>query len=348
MKRRKDGRWMKKISIDGTTKYFYSAEQTERKAEQDIQQQLIAYQSKQYNKRHNFLELAEDVIEEKSKTVSNGTLTCYRAALKHLSCFYDSYIEDITPAMLQKKLNQMAIEQFSQSSISKAKIFFGLVINHAILQGINVNNFMSSIKIPKNTVKNKILSATDTDIANIIKSAETANFGMWAMVLLCTGMRRGELTALQAKDIDFELKTIHVWRAAEFINNRPNLKNMPKSVSGVRDIPILDILYDPLLRHCKGLAPDDFIFGGAQPLTETMIKKRWKKYCTDIGINVRQHQLRHAYAKILYRAGVDAKTAQGLLGHADIQTTMNIYTDFSEDVTIKSANMINAFVNNSF
>ena len=90
MKRRKDGRWMKKISIDGTTKYFYSAEQTERKAEQDIQQQLIAYQSKQYNKRHNFLELAEDVIEEKSKTVSNGTLTCYRAALKHLSCFYDS------------------------------------------------------------------------------------------------------------------------------------------------------------------------------------------------------------------------------------------------------------------
>ncbi len=135
------------------------------------------------------MELAEAVIEEKSKTASFGTLTFYKAALKHLSCFYDTYIEDITPSMLQKKLNQMAIEQFSQTSISKVKILFGLELNHSILQGISLNNFMPSIKIHENSAKNKISSATDNDdIAKIIKNAETANFGMWAMVLLCTGM----------------------------------------------------------------------------------------------------------------------------------------------------------------
>lgn len=83
----------------------------------------------------------------------------------------------------------MAIEQFSQTSISKVKILFGLELNHAILQGISLNNFMPSIKIHENSAKNKISSATDNDdIAKIIKNAETANFGMWAMVLLCTGM----------------------------------------------------------------------------------------------------------------------------------------------------------------
>ena len=160
------------------------------------------------------------------------------------------------------------------------------------------------------------------------KNALTTDFGMWAMILLYTGMRRGELAAIQLKDIDFNNGIIHVWRSVEFINNQPVLKDMPKSISGVRDIPILDILKPLLLFHCKDLGDNDFIFGKTAPLTETKIKKRWKKYCKEIDIDIHQHQLRHAYAKILYRAGIDPKTAQGLLGHADIQTTMNILQSF--------------------
>ena len=41
------------------------------------------------------------------------------------------------------------------------------------------------------------------------------------------------------------------------------------------------------------------------------------------------HQLRHTYATMLYDAGVDVKTAQDFLGHADPTVTMNIYTHLS-------------------
>ena len=91
------------------------------------------------------------------------------------------------------------------------------------------------------------------------------------------------------------------------------------------------------------MQPDDFIFGGEKPLTVTQIRKRMDKYTKAIGHRFTNHQLRHAYAKLLYKAGVDAKTAQRLLRYADIQTTMNIYTEFDDEVTRSSVEKINAY-----
>lgn len=345
MKRRPDGRYQKKITIDGISKMFYSSADTERKATLDIQRQLLAYEEKLHKKKHNFLELAEAMLLEKEKTVSHSTCESYRHALKHLKSFYDMDIQDITAPMVQSCLIDMSKRKFSSSAISKTKITFGLVLNYAILNNVPVNNFMSSIKLPKSAVKNKIGSASDNDISSITKTAQTSKFGMWGLILLYTGMRRGELAALQKRDIDFKSGTIRVWRSVEYVQNNPVLKNMPKSISGVRDIPILTVLEEPLREYCKTIPNEHFLFGGDKPLTETVLKRRWKNYCNEIGIQIHQHQLRHAYAKILYRAGVDPKTAQGLLGHADIQTTMNIYTEFSNDVTVKSVNKINQFIN---
>lgn len=56
------------------------------------------------------------------------------------------------------------------------------------------------------------------------------------------------------------------------------------------------------------------------------------------------HQLRHTYATMLYDAGVDVLTAQRLLGHADVQTTMKIYTHLSEQKEQNSINSLNSFI----
>lgn len=347
MFKRKDGRWEHCITISpGRRKTFYSSEPTEKKALADIQKKILQFNNDEIRNKHNFFVLAEKMLEEKESQIAYKTYECYNVSLKHLSAFYEMNIEDITPSMVQNLLNGMARKQYSHSTIAKTKIVFGMVLDYAILHNLSLNNFMPSIKVPKNAVKNKVYSASDKDINLIIKNAQIEEFGMWAMILLCTGMRRGELAAIQKSDIDFKNNVIHVWRSVEFINNKAVLKYMPKSINGIRDIPILSMLKPLLMEMCIKLKKSDFIFGGEKPLSETMIKKRWKKYCGNIGIDIRQHQLRHAYAKILYRSGIDPKTAQGLLGHADIQTTMNIYTDFSEDVTKKSAHKIDEFMMN--
>lgn len=344
MKKRSDGRYMKYVTIaPGQRKAFYSSEKTEAKANADIQRQMLNYAAEAHADTHNFLSIAEKMIEDKERTVSHTTVECYKNALNHLDAFFDCNIEEISPSMLQKLLNRMAAQQYSYSLISKTKIVFGLVLNYAILHDINVNNFMSSIRVPR-VERKKVESVDDYIIDRITKNVDISAFGMWPMILLYTGMRRGELAALQRKDIDFNNDVIHIRRSVEFINNQPKLKNMPKTTNSVRDVPILDVLRPYLQSHCSTCKANDFIFGGDNPLTLTMIKKRWKSYCKTIDADIHQHQLRHAYAKILYRAGVDAKTAQGLLGHADIQTTMNIYTDFSDDVTNKSVGLINSFI----
>lgn len=347
MIQRKDGRWQKSLRINGKKIYFYSSESTKEKAEADINRKMLAYQEEQHNDRHNFKALAEQTIEVRN--IGYKTEETYRLALRHLSPLYAYDIEKIKPSNVQAVLDGMARQGYSFSAISKVKTFFGLILDFAVVEkDLALNNFSSSLKVPKNVSKNKITSPDEEVIDKIKKLAQNensdGNFESWAISLYCTGMRRGELAALQRKDVDLENRIIHVKRSVEFVHNQAKLKDMPKTKNGIRDIPILDIYLPHIEKLCQGLKKEDFLFGGEKPLSETAIKKRWAGFCKHIGIDCRMHQLRHAYAKLLYEAGVDPKTAQHLLGHADIQTTMNIYTDFSNRMNTSALGKINSFL----
>ncbi len=348
MKQRKDGRWCKVKTIDGIKVFFYSTEKTEKQAIKDIENQMIEYKARRHKETHNFKILAEKMLEFQSNSIGYKTIECYNVALKHLSEFNNCNIEDITPAMVQSLIDKMSKKEgYSFSSVSKVKITFGLVIDYAIVhENLIINNFIRSIKIPKGTKKGKVSAPPDFIRDTIIENAEKVEFGMWAMCLLCLGLRRGELAGLQKRKIDFTRNEILIDDAVEFISNQPHLKGIPKTDASIDTVPILNVLRPYLEKMCKGLNPNDFIFGEKKPLSETQIKKRWKKYCNAIGYNFNGHQLRHAYAKLLYEAGIDPKTMQRLLRHADFSTTMNIYTDFSKEMTDKSVDAINQYINN--
>lgn len=236
-------------------------------------------------------------------------------------------------------------QRYSFSAVTKVKIVFGLVMNYAIVQeDLPLNNFAKSIKIPKNTPKSVVSAPQHEVIDTIINSVHKADFSLWAICLLCTGLRRGELAAIQKKDIDFKSNTISVTKAVEFISNQPRIKNIPKTEASIGTVPILDTLKPHLIHLCENIADDDYIFGGVKPLTQCQIRKRWDKYCKTIGHKFNGHQLRHAYAKMIYKAGIDPKTAQRLLRHADFKTTMNIYTEFSKEMTDKSVSALNNYL----
>ena len=348
MTRRKDGRWQHYVKIEGssTPKYFYSSMENEDKAWKDIQTQMINFQNEEKAKLHNFLKIAEAMLSSKEQTVSYATYNDYKYGIEHLKAFHSMDIENITPKMLQKELDNMASKNYSFSAVSKAKTTFGLTLKYAIVEyNLQIVDFMSCIKIPKTAKKGIVHSPDDEVIEAITQNATTQTFGMWAMCFLCTGARRGELNAIQKQDIDFENSSIKIWRSVEFISNQPHLKNKPKTDSSIREAPILDLLKPLLQEMVCNLKPTDFIFGIDKPLTKSAIRRRWEKYCKQIGFDFNGHQLRHAYAKLLYRAGVDVKTAQGLLGHANIETTMNIYTEFDNEVNKREIIKINNLFN---
>jgi integrase len=153
------------------------------------------------------------------------------------------------------------------------------------------------------------------------------------MVMLdgTTGLRRGELIALRWRDIDFELMqanvTHSVWR---------NVEGDAKTEASRKPVPLHSLVIEEL-RKWKLVTlyrtKDDFLFpsiakNGAQPLTPDMILKRHIRPALDrIGVKKRigWHSFRHGLATMLRQKGVDLKTAQEMLRHANSRITADIY-----------------------
>ena len=82
--------------------------------------------------------------------------------------------------------------------------------------------------------------------------------------------------------------------------------------------------------------------GGKSPLPGWFVTDQFDAYRKRTGVTVSPHEIRHGYATALYEAGVDFKLAQKFLGHAQLSTTMDIYTDILDTRIDKVAAQMDA------
>ena len=340
MKQRSDGRWERTVTVNGKRIHFYSTEKTEKKAEADISRQLLEFHAEANKIRHHFGSLVQMVLDQKQEEVEDATYKSYLYASYKLRDLFDCNIEDITPQRFSAVLDDLASKQYSRSTISKVKIIASLACDAAILRGVNVHNFAKGAKIPRKSKRaDQKTPLSDEEIRLVYESASEP-FGMFAFLLLFTGMRRGEALALRKKDINFRESVICVSRSVSYPVNQPVIKTT-KTDSSTRVIPIMPILEKSLKLYVSPLKDNDYLFGGDQPISKTAVVKRWANYTKNVGLDATPHQLRHTFSFLQYRSGTDAKTLQGLLGHANVQTSLNIYTAFSKDVAKASMDKAN-------
>lgn len=160
-----------------------------------------------------------------------------------------------------------------------------------------------------------------------------------------TGIRIGELCALQWKDIDLERGNIVIRRNLQRIRNDEEYEGqekkegktkicvqMPKTTTSVRTIPLADGLLEILKTHQKD--PDQYLISGK--------KKEWTEVRTlqyRFSAILRKcqiqpfhfHMLRHAFASKCVGQGCDIKSLSEILGHSSVQITMNIYVHSSTE-----------------
>ena len=132
-------------------------------------------------------------------------------------------------------------------------------------------------------------------------------------------------------DVDFARNEIHVHAASE---SGTGVIKVPKTAAGVRDIPIHAALL-PKLQAVQG-EPFTPVFptqaGTRQNASN--LRRMWDSFCralgahmgTEVADDLTPYCLRHTFCTDLQRAGVPINVAKELMGHADIQTTANIYT----------------------
>lgn len=231
------------------------------------------------------------------------------------------------------------------------------------------DNVLKELKQARNleTDKRKALTQAEQDLFLDFLKSEKTPFHHWYpifAVMLGTGMRVGEVTGLRWCDIDLEQGIIDVNHTLIYYNHAENgcyfNVHTPKTKAGTRQIPMLDYVKEAFLQEKQYQADNgircevtvdgytDFIFvnrfGGVQHQgTLNKAIRRITCNCNDALLNKNSnpkvllprfscHSLRHTFTTRLVESGVNIKVVQDVLGHKDVKTTLNIYTDATQEL----------------
>lgn len=145
-------------------------------------------------------------------------------------------------------------------------------------------------------------------------------------IAVLTGLRIGEILALRWKRVDFLNETLEVaetYSSGEF--------GPPKTRSSRRVIPMSATLSGTFKQlRPTSCDPESLVFATwkGTPLNDKNLYNRHLAPACD-GIDrprISWHSFRHTHATLLHEAGESLKTAQALLGHSDLETTLGVYT----------------------
>lgn len=328
MTKRKDGRWQQELSttVDGRKKriFFYGDTKSQ------VLKKIAEYRESAANGL-TFDAVADIWWEQTEPAIAPNSRKNYKPAYKRArEGFKGAFINQIKPVDISRFLQNFVRTQKPADKTARTQLMvINLICKYAVENGYLESNPARDVSVPKGLAKEK-RSVPSSDEFEKIKNSYDRSFGDFAYWLLYTGCRRGELLALTWEDVDFENRTISVNKSVYQINNKPDVKK-PKTASGIRTLPLMNRLLEKLpadVTQRKGIIFPDPVSGGW--MTEDHYQDLWAKYQKESGVSCTAHQIRHGYATMLFEAGVDPKDAQDLLGHAQLSTTMDIYTDIRE------------------
>ncbi len=324
---------MKQITINGKVKSFYGKTQAE------VNKKIMDYRGEAQSGRR-FSVVADEWLNEYLKDIPYTTYKKSGQASYNyaISRFGDKTLKDITAQEISVYLKSLAAKGYSQKTVATYKGTLNQIFTYALINGEIFVNPCNNVPLPKNLPKGK-RSIPATDVLKVVNGLHSG-FGFFAYFLLYSGLRKSEALALNYEDIDRENMRIRVNKRIVFDGNTPILQMGNKTESGTRDIILLDRLakYLPDKKHGHIFANEK-----GEYMTQKQVRYHWNKMLKENNIKITAHQLRHAYATMLFEAGIDVKDAQELMGHSDINLTRQIYTHIRSERKNETAEKLNAF-----
>ena len=369
-KKRTDGRYAKQVYIGkddaGKRKYktFYATTQKEAdRLAAEYRAALGRGLDPNAGKQTVKTLLDNFLAAKKAKGVGASWYTSLNIYVKHLKPLHSILADKVRTADIQRVLNNLAETGLSHTTLthiaSTAKAAFALAIPEIIQY-----NPCDRVIVPAGRPAKTRGWLDDEQQAWVRETPHRAQRA--AMLMMYSGLRRGEVTALTWGDIDLDERTISVNKAWDFSADKIKL---PKTAAGIRIVHIPQLLADYLREERKSDPSTMYVVHTAHGgrMTAQAWKRLWNSYMAYLnakyafdGANVfavRQkdengkergalpiliktftaHELRHTFCTLLYKAGVDVLTAKDQMGHADIKVTMGIYTHL--DAKYKAAKM---------
>lgn len=335
-KKRADGRYSKQVTIgkkDGKPikKTVYG--KTEKELDKNYRELMFLIDRNVILDTQSFTlgQLKDEWYRiKKEGQIRRNTELSYKSILKRMESLNDMKVKDVKRYHIEKLVSEIQKEGYTNTARTTLKMLSN-IFDYAIENDIIYKNPCFGLTA-KHTMKKK-RPLTDTEKTILDNMKVTVKEKAFICLLRYTGIRRGELFALQKKDIDKDKMIIHISKTVVDNNGKPYVQDLPKTQAGDRYIPIFLTLAKPLFDYIDTV--DDYLFLNkrgnmmASASMYLMFNNLVKKL--GLGEDLTMHCFRHGFVTDCYYAGVDVLTTQSWVGHDDISTTLNIYTHLDKE-----------------
>ncbi|GFI21961.1 transposase from transposon Tn916 [Lachnospiraceae bacterium] len=307
-----------------------------------------------------FKELAEEWLHYKKNLVKESTYCNYAIQLKNhiIPLFGNMNCSMITSDILNQKMSQWFENNrlqgnmpLSDKTARDITLIFKLCLNYG-MQKNYIPNQKINLVIP--VCKNRTVAAQTYTIREqqIIVNAILSNLtnkSNGILISLYTGIRIGELCALRWSDIDLENRTIIISKTLQRLYFKEEIEEKhtkisitsPKTCNSIREVPISSKLTQTLIKlHANN--PNTYVLTNTEKYIEPRTYRNFYSQFMD-SLDIRKlnfHCLRHTFATRCIECGADYKTVSEILGHANVNITMNLYVHPSIEQKRKCVELI--------
>lgn len=371
--RRSDGRWCAACyvrAMDGSYKRKYVYAKTQKEVKEKLKE-LEVYTEPAIDAKMTLESWMYKWLEVyKKETLKRTTYENYMLNIKtHIakSEIGKTELIKINTDILQKfyvsKLRGVDGQKvLSNRTVEYIHTLIGGALQQAYKNELIKKNYNEFTVLPKKEEK-EIVPLSTEEIASILRVAKETS--MYALIILevFTGMRKGEILALQWEQVDLENKSVYVKKNLCRVNIKESTGKKktelilmpPKTKKSVRKIPINDEVVQVLREHkdeqnkhkeeYKYIYQDnDIVFAKSDGTFQNPreLLRQFHRILEKAGVRkCRFHDLRHTFASLLLQAGETPKIIQELLGHSSIITTMDVYTHVVDNGKVGAIQKLN-------
>lgn len=256
--------------------------------------------------------------------LSTVTTKEYVIKSKMLPFFGKLRLDQITPAHVRKWQNELIEQGFKDTYLRTIHIDLSTIFNYACrYYNLSGNPCAKAGAIGKSKAE-RLNFWTQEEYQLFIESLKDQPIAHTAFQLLYwSGMRIGELLALEPEDFDFVRKSVSVNKSFQRIG-KADIITDPKTDKSKREILLPAFLCLEVQEYIKRRAiSKERLF----PFTKQYFTTKLAKACEKSGVKrIRVHDIRHSHASLLIELGFSPLLIAERLGHENIETTLNIYS----------------------
>lgn len=361
--KRKDGRWegryIRSYDAENKAKYAYVYGKTYSEVKRKIAEERSAPQKPSVISHNSLIydELLDLWLHSSQLNTKESTYARYAHLINtHIKPQLGKYtLSMISTEIIEKYIELQLTEGrldknggLAPKTVTDILTIVKSTMEYAGYKGLPVACNLSKLTIKKKEKEMRVLTQIEQDalISVLMDDMDLYKFGVF--LSLYTGIRIGELCALQWEDFNLSKTTLKIRKTMQRIQDTGNgafsktkiVITEPKSQCSIREIPLPTFVVDMARSFIAN--PKAYILTGSDRYVEPRtMQNRFKSYVKDSGIaDTNFHALRHTFATRCVEVGFEIKSLSEVLGHANVNITLNRYVHSSFELKCSNMNKL--------